>query len=153
LVAGAALAALGACSPKENGTLLVVRVDTDLAIPTAINAVTIHVEPERGGKTTDTFSLANRVGLPVTLCLRPKGDPNFGLQVTASGLLDMKAVVSQTASVRFVPGEAKEFTLFLSSDCVGAGTMCKSDETCVRGSSCIAKTLVGQLRPYKTPPQ
>src|SRR5262245_21689476 len=104
LAAGAALAMLAACSPKGNGTLLVVRVDTDLAVPGQIDAVEIGVVPDRGSSSKDTYKLTGRAGLPVTLGLRPKGDPNFGVKVTARGLLSGTMVVSQTAAVRFTPG-------------------------------------------------
>jgi hypothetical protein len=147
LVAGAALAALGACSPKDNGTLLVVRVDTDLAIPAQIDTVEIGVVPERGSSSKDSYTLTGGAGLPVTLGLRPKGDPNFGVEVTARGLLAGTMVVSQTAAVRFAPGKEREFTLFLSSDCLTGGG-CTTPNVCVRGPSCVAKTNVAQLRDY-----
>jgi hypothetical protein len=147
IAAGAALAVLGACSPKDNGTLLVVRVDTDLAVPGRIDTVEIRVVPERGDATTDTYKLTGRSALPATLGLRPKGDPNFGVEVTARGLLGLTVVVTQTAAVRFVPGEARELQLFLANDCVTGGG-CQAPDVCVRGPSCVAKTAVAPLRPY-----
>src|SRR4029079_9134931 len=145
--AGAALAVLGACSPKNNGTLLVVRVDTDLPVPAQINKIEIQVVSERGAGTMATYDLTGRNSLPATLGLNPKGDPNFGVEVTARGLRGSDLVVTQTASVHFVPGEAREFTMFLSNDCVTAGA-CQAPMVCVRGPSCVAKTAVAQLKPY-----
>ena len=69
------LALAAACSPKNNGTLLVAHVDTDLAIPSALSSIEIRLVPEHGGSTTDTFPITSRASLPVTLAIRPSGDP------------------------------------------------------------------------------
>jgi hypothetical protein len=139
--------ALSACSPKDNGTLLAVRVDTDFAVPGQIDTVAIDVHPQRGAASTDTFKVSGRGSLPVTLGLRPKGDPNFGMDVTARGMLGSKLVLGVTATVQFTPGEAREFTLFLSSDC--SPTFCpKTTDVCLKGPRCVAKSDVAQTRPY-----
>jgi hypothetical protein len=143
----AALALLGACSPKNNGTLLVVRVDTDLPVPAQLDKIEIQVVPERGAASTDAFTLTGRNGLPVTLGLNPKGDPDFSVEVTARGLRGSDLAVTQTASVHFVPGQAREFTMFLANDCVTAGA-CQAPMVCVRGPSCVAKNAVATLKPY-----
>src|SRR5262249_32640328 len=70
----------------------------------------------------------------------------FGLEVTARGLLNGNTVVTQKATVRFRPGEAREFTLFLSSDCIAAG--CSTDMVCVAGPRCVAESSVAQEHAY-----
>ena len=49
------LVVVAACSPKNNGTLLVAHVDTDLAVPSALNSIEIQLAPQHGGGTTDSF--------------------------------------------------------------------------------------------------
>jgi hypothetical protein len=148
LIAGAALASLAACDPRDNGTLLAVRVDTDLTVPGQIDGVAIDVHPDRGADSTDTFKVADRNHLPVTLGLRPSGDPSFGVVVTARGLLGTTTVVTQKARVQFVPGQAREFTMLLSGDCVPAGVCTKTTDVCVKGPRCVAEASVAQLRAY-----
>jgi hypothetical protein len=143
-----ALAPVAACSPTNNGTTMVVRVDTDLAVPSALNRIEIQVTPEHGGQTTDSFTIGSRAALPATLAIRPSGSPSFNIDVTARGLLGGTSVVTQTATVPFFPGEAREITLFLSQDCAAATPCTTASQVCVAGGTCVAKTQVAQPIPY-----
>jgi hypothetical protein len=143
----ALVATAAACSPKNNGTLLVARVDTDLAIPSALNSIQIQVTPSHGGGSTDSFPLTSRASLPM-LAIVPSGDPAFTIDVTATGRLGSTTVVSQTATVAFAPGEAREFTLFLAQDCVNATPCTPATNVCIKGGSCVAKTQVATTKPY-----
>jgi hypothetical protein len=149
LLGALALVAAAACSPKNNGTLLVAHVDTDLAVGAsgAIDSVQIQVVPQHGGGSTDTFPLTSRASLP-TLAIVPSGDPAFSIDVTATGRKGSTTVVSQTATVAFAPGEAREFTLFLAQDCVNAAPCSPATNVCIKGGSCVAKTQVAQTKPY-----
>jgi hypothetical protein len=142
------LALVAACSPRNNGTLLVARVETDLAIPATIDRIEIQLQPEHGAGTTDSFPLTAATALPVSLAIRPSGDPAFSVDVTAIGRKGTTAVVSQTATVAFAPGEAREFTLFLAQDCARPMPCTTATNVCVRGGTCVAKTQVAQTRPY-----
>jgi hypothetical protein len=146
-VALALAAVAAACSPKNNGTTLVVHVDTDLTIPSALSSVDIKVEPSRGSVSTDTFALTSRASLP-TMAIIPSGDPAFSIDVTATGHLGSTTVVSQTATVSFTPGEAREFTLFLAQDCVNATPCSPATNVCIKGGSCVPKTQVAPTTPY-----
>src|SRR6185503_16187320 len=53
-----------ACGDRNNGTLLVARVDTDLDVPSALDGVEITLFPERGASTKDFFSVTGRASLP-----------------------------------------------------------------------------------------
>ena len=142
------LALSPACSPTNNGTTLVVRVDTDLSIPSALNRIEIQVTPERGGQSVDGFAIGSRAALPATLAIRPSGSPSFNLDVTARGLLGGSSVVTQTATVAFSPGEAREITLFLSQDCATPMPCTTPGQVCIAGGTCVAKTQVAQPAPY-----
>ena len=146
-VAGVALAV--ACSPTNNGTTMVVRVDTDLAVPSALNRIEIQVTPERGSQTTDSFTIGSRAALPATLAIRPSGSPSFTIDVTARGLLGGTSVVTQTATVPFFPGEAREITLFLSQSCATPTPCTTAGQVCIAGGTCVAKTQVAQPLPYR----
>jgi hypothetical protein len=146
---GALALVAAACSPKNNGTLLVARVDTDLAVGAsgAIDSVQIQVVPQHGAGSTDLFPLTSRASLPA-LGIVPSGDPAFSIDVTATGRKGSTAVVSQTATVAFAPGEAREFTLFLAQDCASATPCAPATNVCVRGGTCVAKTQVAPTKPY-----
>jgi hypothetical protein len=145
---GLALAAALACSPTNNGTTLVVRVDTDLAVPSALNHIEIQVTPARGTQSVDQFPITSRAALPATLAIRPSGSPSFDIDITARGRLGTSNVVSQTARVPFFPGEARELTLFLSQDCAVPMPCATAGQVCVAGGSCVAPTQVAQPQPY-----
>ena len=113
----------------------------------AIDSVQIQVVPQHGGGSTDTFPLTSRASLP-TLAIVPSGDPAFSIDVTATGRKGSTIVVSQTATVAFAPGEAREFTLFLAQDCVNAAPCSPATNVCIKGGSCVAKTQVAQTKPY-----
>ena len=127
---------------------MVVRVDTDLAVPSALNRIEIQVTPEHGGQTTDSFTIGSRAALPATLAIRPSGSPSFNIDVTARGLLGGTSVVTQTATVPFFPGEAREITLFLSQDCAAPMPCTTPGQVCIAGGTCVAKTQVAQPTPY-----
>jgi hypothetical protein len=118
------LAAGAACAPRDNGTLLVVSVDTDITVPGQMDGIAIDVLPDNGALSTDTFAIGGRGDLPLVYGIRPKGTPSFGVTVTARGQHGGADVVSRTATASFVPGQAMEFTLFLGSACVATPASC-----------------------------
>jgi hypothetical protein len=137
-----------ACSPTNNGTVLIVHVTTDLAVPSALNRIEIQVNPERGGQSVDSFTIDSSAALPATLAIRPSGSPSFNIDVTARGMLGGSSVVSQTATVPFFPGEARELTLFLSRDCAMPMPCATAGQVCLAGGTCVSKTQVAQPQPY-----
>ena len=142
-----ALALAAACSPDDDGTRLVAYVDTDLMVPAELNRIEIRVAPERGAGTTDSFPLGSAGDVPVTLSIRPGGDPALGVDVTAIGYLGAESFVSQTATVAFTPGEAREFTMVLARDCARPMPCTEATSVCVQGGMCVPKTEVVETRP------
>jgi hypothetical protein len=143
----AALALAAACSQQNDSTLLVAYVDTDLMVPAELNRIEIRVVPERGADTTDSFPLGSAGDVPVTLAIRPDGDPAFGVDVTAIGYLGATILVSQTATVAFTPGEAREFTMILARDCLQPTSCTPETNVCIQGGACVPKTEVVQTHP------
>jgi hypothetical protein len=142
------LALATACSPRNNGTLLVARVETDMMVPGDIDGLEIRLVPEHGGGTTDSFPLTAATKFPVTLAIRPSGDPGFSVDVTAIGRKGTGDVVTQTATVPFSPGEARQFTLLLSRDCARPMPCPSATTVCLKGGACVPKTMVAQTQPY-----
>ena len=84
----------------------------------------------------------------MTLAIRPSGDPASGVDVTAIGYLGATSFVSQTATVAFTPGEAREFTMVLARDCATPMPCTDATSVCVQGGLCVPKTEVVETRPY-----
>jgi hypothetical protein len=143
-----ALALAAACSAEDDGTLLVAYVDTDLMVPAELNRIDIQLAPEGGADTTTSFPLGSAGDVPVTLAIRPSGDPALGIDVTAIGYLGANSFVSQTATIPFAPGEAREFTMVLARDCARPMPCADATSVCVQGGLCVPKTEVVETRPY-----
>ena len=145
LLGALALVAAAACSPKNNGTLLVAHVDTDL-----VDSVGAQQHPDPGRaparRRLDGHVPDHEPRVVADAGDRPSGDPAFSIDVTAIGKLGSTTVVSQTATVAFAPGEAREFTLFLAQDCVNAVPCTRATNVCIKGGSCVPKTQVAQTQ-------
>jgi hypothetical protein len=149
LVLLASLIALApACKSKDN-TKIVVAVWSDLAIPSKLNRIRIDVTgPTKSSSNTFLLTAGSEPGktqLPAQLELVPLGPKEAGFTVKATGLLDQTEIVSQTASVSFVPGQSLLLKLFLYSDC--SAKSCTADYTCAAGA-CTQPIAVTNLPPY-----
>ena len=143
-----ACALAAACSAEKDTTLLVAYVDTDLLVPAELNRIDIRVATAGGAGTTTTFPLGSAGDVPVTMEIRPSGDPALGVDVTAIGYLGATRLVSQTATVAFTPGEAREFTMVLARDCLEPTSCTPETNVCIQGGTCVPSTEVVQTRPY-----
>jgi hypothetical protein len=143
-----AIALAAACSAEKDATLLVAYVDTDLLVPAELNRIDIRLAPAGGAGTTTTFPLGSAGDAPVTMEIRPSGDPALGVDVTAIGYLGAESFVSQTATVAFTSGEARAFTMVLARDCVQPTACTPETNVCIQGGTCVPSTEVVQTRPY-----
>lgn len=144
-----AIALAAACSAEKDATLLVAYVDTDLLVPAELNRIDIRLAPAGGaGTTTTTFPLGSAGDAPVTMEIRPSGDPARGVDVTAIGYLGAGSIVSQTATVAFTSGEARAFTMVLARDCLQPTSCTPETNVCIQGGTCVPSTEVVQTRPY-----
>jgi hypothetical protein len=141
--------AAGACkSDKNNGTMLMVEVTTDL-IMQLYDKIEVEALPDSGKSARHTFDIGPNLQPPVRLAVVPEGDPDRGLEVIARALLGSTPVVEVTAALRFNPGVKEEVTLVLSRECRvgGTGRTCNSPQQCVPGA-CVPKDRVAIPRPY-----
>ena len=151
LLAAALLAV--ACQPKNNGTLLVVLVDSNLPAG-QLDRIEVEVRPTRGKTATQSFVLGPQAQPPFRLALVPEGDPVLEMDLIARAMLGTRAAVTLAATVSFEPGVARETTLLLSRDCVeGKAPACSGAQQCVEGGVCLPKKQVAVLRPLGTAPK
>ena len=143
-----AFALAAACSAERDATLLVAYVDTDLLVPAELNRIDIRLAPAGGAGTTTIFPLGSAGDVPVTMTIRPGADPALGVDVIAIGYLGATPIVSQTATVAFTSGEAREFTMVLARDCLQPTSCTPETSVCIQGGTCVPSTDVVQTRPY-----
>ena len=130
-----AIALAPACKRQDN-TKIVVAVWSDLAVPTESDTIRIEVAGPNGN-TSDSFRLTagaepGKTKLPAVLELVPLAAKNATFTVKATGQLGMADLVSQSARVSFVSGQALLLKLFLGGACKGAS--CGADFTCSAGA-------------------
>ncbi len=138
-----ALAAVGpaGCGSDGKGTTLVVSVASDLSIGTEVDAVEIVVAD---GELSYPFALGSgpeKSTLPIRIALVPGGQSNRQFRVEARGNLGADTVVTQSATVSFVPGSAQQLVLFLARSCVRF-PQCAAGHTCQNGA-CVAEATAG----------
>ena len=132
-----------ACKSKDN-TKIVVAVWSDMVVPTELDTVFIDVTgPTSEG--SKTFHLTTESALPVQLELVPLAAKDATFMVTAVGQKGANALVSQSARVSFVTGQALLLKLFLGRAC--EGMTCTGDTTCSAGT-CSQPIATVTLPPY-----
>ncbi len=137
-----------ACQPKNNGTLLVVELDTD--ITPAPDRIEVDVRPASGKAGSHRFAIGPNRQPPFRLALIPEGEPGVDIEIVARAMSGMQPQVTLAATTRFVAGAARETRLFLSRDCLGMRA-CPGAEQCVAGGGCVARREVAVLRPLGQP--
>lgn len=142
---------LGACGADEL-TELVVVVDSDLAVPTALDEVSIVVAGATGTRTTARASLDGPAGvpLPVTLGLSPGATGGTTVTIRADGLLGGVRRVSREVRTSFVENRRLVVRIALLSSCVGV--VCGDGDTCGRDGACVTATVAPSTLPSFTGP-
>lgn len=128
-----ALLALAGCR-AEKRTMLVVEVQSNLAVGTEVSKVVITVE--NGAKVQKLpFSLEGEYALPLRVGLLElddlRGQP---VNVTATAFLGANVVVAEDAIVAFLEGRSLLLQLFLAREC--RSVSCPADQTCTTGGTC-----------------
>ena len=139
-------AVLASCA-AEAPTELIVVVDSDLAVPAALDEITIVAEgPSRIPKTARAL-LTDGVSLPVTLGLRPGGTSDQDITIRAFGLREGVRIVSAEVRTRFVEGRRLVVNITLYATCFGVA--CEDATTCTADGLCVASFVEpGNLPPY-----
>jgi len=111
----AALAVSPACKSTDN-TKIVVAVWSDMVVPTELDNIRIDVVGPTS-ENSKTFQLTAASALPVQLELVPLLAKNATFTVTAVGQKGTQGLVSQSARVSFVSGQALLLKMFLGRAC------------------------------------
>ena len=138
-----------ACSKHgtENTTEIAVVVLSDLTVPSEMNNIHIDIKgPSKTRFTVFPLTAGNEAGktrLPLQLSLVPADNRALEFDITATGYLDDTAVVSQTASLAFLPGQRRLLTLHLDRQCIPV--RCDPGNTCAFGTCKTATVAPGTL--------
>jgi hypothetical protein len=129
-------------------TELVVIVDSDLAVPEQMNAVSVTITGPSGTPVVADHPLdqAGLAGLPLTLGVSPSGDALGPVDVEVRGMLAGSSVVTRSARTTLIRGESLALYMFLARDCMGV--ICDADETCTENGCAPALIDAATLPPW-----
>jgi hypothetical protein len=127
---------LGSCT-NDALTEIVVVIDSDLAVPSALDEISIQVEGASGIPKSARVTLtgAGSALLPVTLGLRPSSPGSSPVTIRATGLLVGTRKVFAEVRTSFIEGRRLVVRIVLSSACLGV--VCASGETCSPAGACV----------------
>lgn len=119
----------------EEPTEIVLVVESDLAVPSELDAVRVSAIGPSGQTTTSSADLAAGPALPRTVVLVHAGGPLGPVDVTVTGDLGGAPVVERRLRVRFETGRTLRLRVLLSRDCAAAvAPSCGASETCEAGA-------------------
>ena len=134
-----------ACSNQDkNNTEIAVVVWSDLAAPEEMDNIRIDIKGATDTRSISFPMTAN--SMPLQLSLVPPDNRNEAFDIKATGLLGGTLIVSQEASLSFLPGERRVMTLFLGRVC--SGVSCDSGATCFAGTCKSAAVSPNSLPLY-----
>jgi len=110
----ATLLAVGACQGKQR-TMLVVEVDSNLAVPGELDKVDVAIAAN-GGVQHTPFSLIKDFTLPLYVGAVEMSGGTGNLTIVAAGYLGPSSIVNETAIVGFVEGKSMLLKLFLRAN-------------------------------------
>ena len=135
---------VAACAKEDPSSTIVAVVASDLSVPGEIDGVDIVVA---GGELRFSFPLGEGAGLhrlPVQAAIAAGGRRDREFEVEAVARKGDSRLLSQTATVSFVPGAAQEVRLFLGRSCLTVPA-CPADSSCQDGA-CMPRRQVGARR-------
>jgi hypothetical protein len=140
LVLGAA-----ACAPDR--TMLVVRIESDLAIPDVMDSVRVVVT--HAGQQLQVLPFSLKPGahvLPLQVGLLSPSGGGADVEIDVSGSLGSTFVVGQDAVTSFLKGKSLVLDMFLAAECVGFDCH-DPNKTCTKGQVCVDKERVADTLP------
>jgi hypothetical protein len=139
VLAFAFLASAAGCAKTER-TMLVVEVDSNLAVPSELDKIDLAISAD--GSTRHTlYSLVDGYAIPLQVGIVEAGNGASSIEVAATGYVNGLSVVSEDAVVTFVEGKAMLLKLFLAAECRGDPCAANPDQTCFPGGVCRSKTF------------
>jgi hypothetical protein len=149
VLAAAAAAATLACGPDR--TMLVVRVQSNLSVPDALDTVRLVVR--HAGKEIQSLPFPLTGGtrtLPLEIGLLSPSGGGTDVGITVSALLARNVVVSEEAITSFIKGKSLVLDMYLAAECVAFD--CKDpNKTCTVGQVCIDRQRPAEKLPVFVP--
>ena len=145
LIGASAVLGAAACAPDR--TMLVVRVESDLAIPDVMDSVRVVVT--HGGQQLQSLPFSLKPGthvLPLQVGLLSPSGGGADVEIDVSGSLGATFVVSQDAVTSFVKGKSLVLDMFLAAECVGFDCH-DPNKTCTKGQICVDKQRIADTLP------
>jgi hypothetical protein len=149
------LLGLFACSSDITPlTQIVVVVDSDLEVPTELNALSIDVSPAKGTSSA-MASLTDVDDLPRSLGIVNSGTALGPVRVTVQGWLGDMPVVTRTAEVWFRKDKSVRLSLRLTRACRDLLAQCDDGRSCDDGA-CVDEAIAdlpawtGKLPPHSS---
>lgn len=127
-------------------TQLVVVVDSDLAVPSALDGLRVEIEGPSGMTQTLERTLVGpgRIELPMSFSLVPAGDALGPVEIVATGTRGGTDLISRSAIVTLAKDESRVLVIFLGASCLGVE--CTGGYTCVEGQ-CV-DPRINELPPF-----
>ncbi len=127
-----------------SATELVVVVDSDLAVPVQLDAVSVEITGVAGAQASGTLTGSGAEPLPRYVGVVHGGGSLGPLEVRATGSRNGNVIVERRARTSFVAGRTLTLYLFLSRNCLNV--TCAEGETC-DGGSCVSAEVPASSLP------
>jgi uncharacterized membrane protein YgcG len=128
-------------------TMLVVRVQSNLAVPDALD--TVRVVVTHGGKDIQNLPFPLTGGthkLPLLVGLLSPSGGGADVAITVTGLKARVPIVSEDAITSFIKGKSLVLDIFLAAECVAFDCQ-DPNKTCTVGQVCVDKKRVASTLP------
>ncbi len=146
---GALLALSLAAGCTAGVTEVVVVVDTDLPVPSQLDAIAVTVSEPVTQPSRAFGAVTGPADLPRTVGVVRSGGALGPVTVRAEGLRAGRTVVAQEARFDFVDGQTRVLRLDLLAEC--ASVTCGAGQTCARGGCRAVDVGPDDLLPYEEP--
>jgi len=127
--------------------MLVVRVESNIAVPSDMDSVRVVVS--HAGKQLQSlpFPLASGIHkLPLEVGLLSTSGGGSDVAITVSGLHGTSSLVSQDAVTGFIKGKSLVLDMYLAAECEAFDCQ-DPNKTCTQGQRCIEKTRAAVTLP------
>lgn len=121
-------------------TQLVVVLESDLEVPTRMDAIRLDVTAPSGATERATANLTGEgaLALPATLGLLAVGGSLSPVTVVAEARLGGGTVVTRRVRTAFVEGASLRLTVSLVAACFGRDGSCGDEMSCGEGGACVS---------------
>jgi hypothetical protein len=135
---------LGACESEGADTSILITVDSDMAVPSEIDRVTVIAAGMQAGMDEPSADLREK-GLPRSIALTHAGGPYGPFEVVVSAYRESTLVAQKTVRTSFLPGIHSRLSINLARGC--ANVFCGDALTCSAGACVPISETLPDARP------